>query len=144
MPYLSVLYSRARNPVSALIRLSAWWGPWSHCALVDGDHVIEARAMSGGVVRTPLALALQRASAHEFVEVECPRPELGLEWARSTIGARYDWAGLFAIPARQRDWQRPGRWYCSEHVEVALIRSGRVRWRAGLHGVHPTQSYFVR
>lgn len=144
MPHLTVLYSRSRNPAAVLIRLAAWWGPWSHCGIVDGQHVIESRMLDGGVVCNPLQVFLDRSSAHEFVDIECPSPEAGITWARGTIGQPYDWAGLLAIPLRERRWQDPGRWYCSEHVEAALIRAGRVRFRDGMHGVSPCQSYYVR
>lgn len=144
MAHLTVLYSRSRNPATVLIRLAAWWGPWSHCGIVDGEHVIESRMLEGGVVRNPLKLALERASAHQFVDIECPDPGAGIEWARSTIGRPYDWTGLLAIPLRKRRWQDPGRWYCSEHVEAALVHAGRARFRDGLVGISPCQSFFVR
>lgn len=144
MSHLTVLYSRTRTLGAALIRAGAWWGPWSHCCVVDGEHVIESLALHGGVVRTPLVEVIERSSHAEAVEIECPMPELGLEWARSTVGEPYDWTGVVGIPLRERDWQAPGRWYCSEHVEAALVRAGRTRWRAGMHGISPCQSYYVR
>lgn len=142
MPALTAIYTRTRSLGSVLIRAGAWWGPWSHCGLVDGQAVIEALALKGGVVRTPLADVLARSSEHELVDIACLRPELGLEWARSTIGQPYDWTGVLAIPLRARDWQAPGRWYCSEHLEVALVRAGVTRWRLGMHGISPCQSYY--
>lgn len=144
MASLTALYSRALNPLAWTIRLASWWGPWSHCALVDGDHVIESRAIDGGVVRTPLEVAIGRATAHELVDIDVPDPQSGIEWARSTLGAGYDWAGLLAIPLREKQWQSKTRWYCSEHLEAAICMAGRERFRAGLHGVTPCQSYFVR
>lgn len=75
MSSLTVLYSRSSSVGSFLIRLGAWWGPWSHCGIVDGDHVIESRALDGGVVRNPLHKAIEHATAHEFVEVACPDPQ---------------------------------------------------------------------
>lgn len=139
---LRVIYTRARSIGSVLIRAGAWWGPWSHCGLVVGSDVIECLATSGGVVVTPLEAVIARSSRTAEVEVACPRPDLGIEWARSTVGQPYDWSGVLAIPLRARDWQRPGRWYCSEHVEAALARAGANRWRPGLRGISPCQSYF--
>jgi uncharacterized protein YycO len=139
---LRVIYTRSRSVGSVLIRAGAWWGPWSHCGLVDGEQVIECLALKGGVVSTPLAEVLARSTAWQVVEVACPRPEWGIDWARGTIGEHYDWAGVLGIPFRARDWQAPGQWYCSELVEAALARAGAERWRAGLHGISPCQSYF--
>ena len=142
MPALRVIYTRSRTVGSVLIRAGAWWGPWSHCGLVDGAEVIECLATRGGVVVTPLEQVIERSSESAEVEIPCPRPELGIEWARSTVGQPYDWGGVLAIPFRARDWQSPGRWYCSEHVEAALVRAGAERWRPGLRGISPCQSYF--
>jgi uncharacterized protein YycO len=142
MTALRVIYTRSRSLGSVLIRAGAWWGPWSHCGLVDGAAVIECLALKGGVVCTPLAEVLERSSEWQMVEIPCPQPALGLEWARSTVGEPYDWLGVFAIPARARDWQAPGRWYCSEHVEAALARAGADRWRSGLHGISPCASFY--
>lgn len=94
------------------------------------------------MIVTPLAEVVARSSESAEALIPCPRPELGIEWARSTVGQPYDWAGVLSIPLRARDWQAPGRWYCSEHVEAAAVRAGADRWRPGLHGISPCQSYF--
>jgi len=144
MQTLPVIYARTRTIGAVLIRAGAWWGPWSHCGIVDGAHVIESLAMKGGVVRSTLGEVIDRSSAYHIEHVACPRPDLAIEWARSTVGQPYDWSGVFGIPFRARDWQAQGKWYCSEHVEAALSRGGRKRWRDGLHGISPCQSYFVQ
>ena len=41
-----VLFTRSHAIGSLLLR-TALWSPWSHCALVDGDTVIEAAAFGG-------------------------------------------------------------------------------------------------
>ncbi len=139
---IRVVYSRTRGLAPTLIRMASWWGPWSHCALVDGDSVIECLALKGGVVRTPLAEARLRASAWSEVHLACPYPAMALEWARSTVGQPYDWGGVISIPFRAREWESTNRWYCSEHVEAALIRGGLSRWRTGMQGISPCQSYW--
>lgn len=142
MASLRVIYTRTRSLSTVLIRAGAWWGPWSHCGLVDGDDVIESLALKGGVVITPLAEVIKRSSVASVVDIDCPVPQRGLEWARSTVGAPYDWTGVLGIPFRGRNWQEPDAWYCSEHVEAALVWAGARRWRDGLKGVSPCQSYF--
>lgn len=144
IPRLPVLYSRTRSPASLAIRAASWFGPWSHCAVIAGEFVIECLALKGGVVRTPIDEAIKRASRADWVLVNCPNPERALAWARSTIGLPYDWSGVAAMPFRARNWQEPGKWYCSEHVEAALAIGGSDRWQPGLHGISPNQSYFNR
>ena len=142
MPDVHVVYSRTRSPGSVLIRAGSWWGPWSHCGVVHQGSVIEALAMKGGVVSTPWTTFERRASEWTIECFEVPNSEAGHRWAVSTIGAPYDWAGLVGIPFRRRDWQRNDRWYCSEHVEAFLYHCGLRRWRAGMHGISPCQSFF--
>jgi len=144
MPHLSVLYSRTRDPAAALIRLAAWGGPWSHCALIDGDRVIEATLLGKGVRSRSLLSAVANAWATERVDIECPDPEAGLRWAWSVVGQPYDWTGIAGIAARRRQWAADGAWYCSELVERALIEAGRTRFRDVVPGVSPTMSYYAR
>ena len=143
MGALPILYTRQHTLSSWLIRLGSWWGPWSHCAVVDREWIIECRADAGRVKMERLDFALKRASAHAIVLVQCPDPERAIEWARSTVGQRYDWGGAFGIPFRQRQLGDEAKWYCSEHVEAALAVGGRNRWRHGLHGITPSMSYFT-
>lgn len=144
MAALLVLYSRSHDPGSLLIRLAAWGGPWSHCALVVGQTVIESTLRGKGVRERSLRGALDAASAHEFVDVRCPDPEAGIAWARSQIGKPYDLGGVLGIAARARRWQDDSRWYCSELVERALIEAGRTRWRDRIPGISPCMSYYAR
>lgn len=145
---MRLLYSRQATPSALAIRAGSWFGPWSHVAIIDGDDVIEARALRRGVVRTPLVSAVARASEYEVVAIPTPSDAAGIAWARTTVGAPYDWWGVFGILARERDWQSPEDWYCSEHAERALVEAGLTgelaRWREGLAGITPCMSYFNR
>jgi uncharacterized protein YycO len=141
---LRVIYTRRATLSSVAIRLAAWGGPWSHCGLVVADSVVESLASRGGVVTTPIAQVIAEAAAHEIVSIDVPDAQRGIEWALSTLGARYDWGGIAAFPFRARQWASDGRWYCSEHVERAVIEAGRKRFRDGLPGVSPTASYYAR
>ena len=141
---LRVIYTRRATLSSVAIRLAAWGGPWSHCGLIVGTDVVECLASRGGVVLTPLADVMAHSSAHEMVDIECPDPQRGITWALSTLGRPYDWTGVIGIPFRRRQWADDGRWYCSEHVERAVMEAGRVRFRDGLPGVSPTASYYAR
>lgn len=139
---MKLLYSRHFSVSSALIRAGQWWGPWSHCAIVDGSAVIESRALAGGVMFSELSYVIARASEYQIVDVWTPNDEAGLQWARGQVGKPYDWTGVFAIPFKERDWQEEDAWYCSELVEAALVKAGADRWRPGLPGITPCQSYY--
>lgn len=144
MAGLRVIYCRRLSLDSLAIRLAAWGGPWSHCGIVVGDSVVESLARRGGVVVTTLAEVVGRSAAHEIVDIDCPDPQRGISWALSTVGAGYDWTGVVGIPFRRRQWADDGQWYCSEHVERALIESGRERFREAVPGVSPSMSYYAR
>jgi uncharacterized protein YycO len=135
---LKVVYSRSRSVGAVLIRAMPPWGPWSHCALVDGDAVIESVALKGGVVRTPLSDLLARSSAWMIVSVPCPDARSAIRWAEVTLGDRYDWGGVLSIPARTRSWDSQARWYCSEHCARALSVGGTSVLTPGMHGVTPS------
>lgn len=140
---IRVIYTRRHSLASLAIRAAAWGGPWSHCGVVDGGEVIECLSLLGVSV-TLLDEVQRHSSAYRMVEIPCPDPAAGIAWARSTVGLPYDFSGVLGIPFRQRDWQAPGRWYCSEHVEMTLMKAGAMRFRQGMPGISPTQSYYVR
>lgn len=143
MGQLNVIYCRDPGLGTVAIRAASWWQPWGHCAVIDGDIVIESLALRGGVVISTLKEVIARSTVHEIVQIECPDPEKGLNWARTTVGLPYDWSGIFAIPFRERNWQNPNKWYCSELVEQTIVMSGRIRFRDGLPGITPNQSYYT-
>jgi uncharacterized protein YycO len=124
------LLSRSRSLGAAAIRAMPPVGQWSHVGLITegGGEVIEARAFKGVVV-TPLSDAMERASHWAIVDLRCPRPEDAHAWARSTIGAGYDWGGVFGIPFRQRSWEDEGRWYCTEWAAMAARKGGNPIWK---------------
>lgn len=137
---MQILFGRSYTVGSALIRLGTW-SVWGHCGIVTPEGtVIEAR-WGGGVVERPMAKVLAGMSAHHVLEVACPDDAAGLAWARSTLGARYDWRGVFGLAIRRR-WDQDDAWFCSEHVEAALAAAGRRRWRQPWR-VTPQHSWMV-
>lgn len=139
---ITAIFTRSRTPVSWLIRATTRWGPWSHVGVVNGDEVIEALAFKGVVV-TPLSKVVERSSEVKLVDFYCPEPMVGMMWAQSSVGTKYDWGGALGIPFRQRNWQQTDRWYCSEHLEYTLILAGRPRFRRILDRISPNDSYVV-
>lgn len=147
---LPLIFSRARTLPSVAIRAGAWFGPWSHCGVIDGDYVIESLASMDGVVRTHLHDFWARSSASERVNLICPRPEAALEWARSTAVeprektlVRYDWGGVIGIPLRARELDSPDRLYCGEQVRHAAALAGVALGARDMHGFHPTTLYHL-
>jgi uncharacterized protein YycO len=135
---LRLIFTRTRSLGAVVIRAGAWWGQWSHCGLVlPGGHVVESLALKGGVITTMVDAVIFRSSAHQVLDLPCPAPQYAHEWALSTVGMPYDWGGVLGIPFRSRDWQAPGRWYCSEHCAAAIERAGLTLVRPGVHGIHP-------
>ena len=120
---IHIIMSRGGHLGSAVIRAYPPRSRWSHCGVMVGDDVIEARAFKG-VVPTPLAEFKERSSAWEIIRLWTPRPESGDAWALSTVGARYDWGGVFGIPFADRDWSNEGQWYCSEHAAIYTRKAG--------------------
>lgn len=127
MSTIRLLFSTSAHPFSALIR-AVTWSRWSHVSLVDGDTVIEARALKG-VVRTPLSEALCRAKAYSLVDLPCRDPAVVIAAAAGQIGKPYDYLAVLGLGLR-RDWQDDGSWFCSELIAWASDRAGQPLFRA--------------
>lgn len=67
MNTMKVIFARNNKPISLLIRLVTW-SRWSHCAVVDGNFVIEARG-GCGVVITPLTEFKKRYTDYAFADM---------------------------------------------------------------------------
>ena len=117
MTTITLLFSTTANPFSGLIRV-ATWSRWSHVAIVDGDHVIEAVALHG-VRRVPLSEAIGRAKRYALVERPCRNPKGVIAAAISQIGKPYDYTAVLGI-GLHRDWQEDDAWYCAELVAWAF------------------------
>lgn len=145
MTALPLIYARNHTPVSVVIRAAQWWAPWSHVGVLDEERgqVIEAR-MLHGVIATPWAEFVARYTATERVDVACPDPAAGLQWARGEIGAGYDYGAVarFVSSALGRDHVRLRQ--CIELAEMALIAAGRTRHRIEPHRLTVQQSYITR
>ncbi|MDG9783723.1 YiiX/YebB-like N1pC/P60 family cysteine hydrolase [Metapseudomonas otitidis] len=126
MATVQLLFTRRRHPFSGIIR-AATWSSWSHVALVDGSHVIEAVALQG-VREVPRPLAVQNASAHCVVDLPARNPGAIIDAARSQVGKPYDWSAIAGLGLR-RDWQEDDAWFCSELVAWAAAQAGEPWFR---------------
>lgn len=134
MSTITVVFSRRHHVGSVLLR-AALWSPWSHCALVDGDRVLEAAAPHGVRART-LAELCAEASRFEVRELPCPDPAAAIAWAESQLGKPYDYRGVVGIGFRRR-WQDADAWFCSEFVSEAIRQGGRALFRADAYRITP-------
>lgn len=130
MNSIPVLFTRSRNPVSALIR--HWQhSPFSHVAIVSGQDVIEA-TFKHGVRVTPLDQAKQAASYHEIKAIPCGDIDRTLEAAYSQVGKKYDWRAPIGVGLRS-DWEFTDRWDCIELIAWAWAQGGRPLFRGDNH-----------
>lgn len=134
---VQVVFSRNHSPGSLLLR-TFLWSPWSHCALVDGDMVIEAAAFHG-VRERPLSEFFADASKREVIEIKANASAV-LAAARSQIGKPYDWTGAAGIGMR-RNWQDDDAWFCSELVAWAFEAGGRSLFRSQPWRITPRDIY---
>jgi hypothetical protein len=118
---VQVVFTRSWLPGSLLIR-AVTWSRWSHCALVDGEEVIEA-AMFGGVRRRPLAELLAANSAHRIEHLPVQDAAATIAAARSQLGKGYDWLGALGLALRG-NWQNRQAWFCSELIAWAADHAG--------------------
>ena len=134
MGSLPVIFCRNHSLGSILLR-GFLWSPWSHCAIIDGDWVIEASAFHG-VRERPLADLLANSTKWELRNFPCANPQAVLTQARSQMGKPYDWAGIFGILTRQR-FERVDRWFCSELIAWAFAQAGSPLVRGHLYRITP-------
>ena len=127
MDTVAVLFSTTASPFSWLIRMMTW-SRWSHVSIVDGDTIIQAHALHG-VIRTPLAEAIETANRVEMVRLPARDSAAVIAGAASQIGKSYDWTALFGFLVR-RDWQADDSWFCSELVAWAFQQGGSPLFRA--------------
>lgn len=135
---IRLVFTRNHSLASLGLRV-ALWSPWSHCAIVDGNTIIEASALKG-VRERALGAFLADASEHEFVDVPATDPRAIIAAARSQIGKPYDWWGVFGIGFRRR-WQDTDRWFCSELIAWAFERAGEPLFRVQTWRITPRDVY---
>lgn len=138
MSTVRVVFTRQHHIASVLLR-TALWSRWSHCALVDGDEIIEASALHGVRAR-PLADLLADSSEYEVVEIPARDPEAVLGAARTQLRKPYDWWGVLGFAFRRR-WQEDDAWFCSELVAGAFDRGGSPLVRVDAWRITPRDLY---
>lgn len=123
-----VMFSTTGSLFSATIRALSW-SEFSHCAIVDGDSIIEAHALHG-VIRTPMSEAVARNRRTVLVDLPCVDPQAVIDAAAGQIGKPYDWTAILGL-GLSRDWQNDDAWFCSELVAWSFDAGGSPLFRRG-------------
>ena len=135
---VKVIFTR-RHHIGTIILRGFLWSKWSHCAIIDGNEVIEASAPVG--VRTrPLQELIEESSLYEIVELPCTNSAAVIAAARSQLSAKYDWGGVLGIGFRRR-WQDDDAWFCSELIAYAFTEAGEPLFRGDSSRITPRDLY---
>lgn len=138
---MRIAFARRAALGSWLIRLFTF-SRWSHCAIIQGDAVIDATFWHG-VRRSPLSEFLKHYEV-EVIDVHLGAfGEYADLWLEEQIGKKYDWTALVALPFRS-NWHDPDRWFCSELVAAALRAGGRDLFRDDLARVVPQHLWMLK
>ena len=128
-----VQFSSQKTLSSRFIRLVTF-SKWSHVEFILSDGSTVGARMFGGVkVRAPLSDFLEK----ESFEIT----GISEQFIKSYIGNGYDYLGLIGWLFRA-DWQKPGKWLCSELVADALQKRGVIDV-GKTNRVEPRLLYFV-
>ena len=119
---MQLLFVSDTTPTALLIR-AATLSAWSHVAIVDGDHVIEA-IPSKGVRRCTRDNFNSEHGPVRVVDVATPNDAAGIAFATAQIGQPYDWGAYLWWLLPFRNWASPGHWECSELATAALQAAG--------------------
>jgi uncharacterized protein YycO len=103
------------------------WSKWSHIAIEDGDHLIEAH-WRYGVRRVPKEEGLKKVSRMAVIKVETKNDEAVLKACRSQVGKPYDYSAILSFLIR-RDWQEDDAWQCAELIAWAFAMAGEPIFR---------------
>jgi hypothetical protein len=113
MQTVPIIFARNNKIASFFIRLFTL-SKWCHCAILDGDYVIDT-TLATGCRRILFSEWKQHYTAYEIVDMPIADKELGLRYAYSCIGCKYDWMGIVSY-ILYKDYQSPDKQFCSELV----------------------------
>lgn len=117
-----VIFCRSDLPGSWLIRAFTR-SKWSHCAIINGELAIEATWPR--VRLTTLESIVKSHSAYEIRRISTPCDIIAWSYAFSQIGKKYDLGFLFGWLFKDRNWQDPSKWACSELLGACIVAAGR-------------------
>lgn len=135
---VKVIFTR-RHHIGTILLRTFLWSAWSHCAIIDGDEVVEAVAGVG--VRTrPLQELIEESSKYHILDFPAENPQAVIAQARAEVGTKYDWWGVLGIGFRRR-WSQDDAWFCSELIAAAFARAGEPLVRVDAWRITPRDLY---
>ena len=137
---VQLMYVRSRTAVGWLIRAAQWWFPASHAAIVTKDDTVIHATVEHGVVEEPVRQFLDRYVLVDVVDVEADYDK-AISFARSVLGAKYDFGAIARMVSRLLGTGDARRWQCIELLETAIEAGGCRRFRIPLDRVTVRQSY---
>lgn len=138
MGVVQVIFLRHANLGSQLLRRFDWF-QFTHCAVIDGEEIIEAMMFAG--VRTRTLKAFKEASSHwEIVDIPCADPAAVIAAMRSRLGDPYDWLGIVGLFLRA-PIQCAKHWFCSEIIAWAFAVTGQPLFRVESYKIKPRDIY---
>ena len=142
--YLDVIFTRNHQPFSILIRLIDM-GQWSHCAMIDGDMIVESAFSRGGVKPDTLENLKKRSSAWYICKIPVADRKKAVDAIRSQIGTKYDFTALYGIFISDRNYQEPDAWFCSELIVYGLAMGGTEYFDPSMvHAVTPKMLFSIK
>lgn len=113
------------NPFSPIIAVLGGSRIWSHVFAILPDDYAYQSSMFKGVNKCTIEQAMKGVKSYVDMIVPIQDETKCVAWARSQIGADYDWAGVLGIPLLySTDWQDDSAWWCSEYVFMLLGKGG--------------------
>jgi len=134
-----VYFCRGTGILAEAIKL-ATLSHFSHCA-VNVNGIVYESTIEKGVTKCSLNSFADRYPNRETIIVD-GNNDLAETWLNKQIGKDYDFTALAGIPLRKK-WNDDNKWFCSELVAEALVKSGVLNMRLKTHRVTPRDLWYA-
>lgn len=117
---ITLQFSTTRHISSKAIQFFTWsWASHVDFVLPNGKLFGALATQDGGGVR------LHDAENYTRIErFQVDAPESIIDIAMTQAGKPYDWAGIFGLVLRERNWEDDDKWFCSELVAWSFKQGG--------------------
>jgi uncharacterized protein YycO len=113
---VTIQFSTSKGIPSAAIRLFTWsWASHVDLVLPSGDLV---GAIPGEGVK------IHNTEYYKSQQFTVDAPESVYDFALTQLGKPYDWAGIFGLVTRDRNWENDDKWFCSELAAWSFKQAG--------------------
>jgi len=133
-------FCEGRDKIARAIQL-ATLSNWSHVAAEIGGVVYEA-TMADGVIRRSAESFYKSYPDRESTYITC-NDHKALAFFNEQLGKEYDYKALVALPLRVT-WEDEDKWFCSELIAKALVRSGALYVSHELSRITPRDLWLSR